>query len=79
MEEKEIKRELDILMKLDHPHVVKLICYTKKLYRTLIAFEFMTYGDLLHNLRASARYVSSSYNLYYSVCLRYYWSHCDHC
>ena len=65
MEEGEIKRELDILMKLNHsPHVVKLICYTKRLYRTFIAFEFMAYGDLLHNLRASSSYVSSSCNLY---------------
>ena len=46
-----IEKEIDILLKLEHPNVIKLIDFKKTSNHYYLIFEFCEYGDLDQYIR----------------------------
>jgi serine/threonine-protein kinase ULK/ATG1 len=46
-----IEKEIDILLKLDHPNIIKLLDFKRTVNNYYLIFEFCEYGDLDHYIK----------------------------
>jgi serine/threonine-protein kinase ULK/ATG1 len=46
-----IEKEIDILLKLDHPNIIKLLDYKRTVNNFYLIFEFCEHGDLDNYIR----------------------------
>jgi serine/threonine-protein kinase ULK/ATG1 len=51
-----IEKEIDILLKLDHPNVIKLLDFKKTSNHYYLVFEFCEYGDLDQYIRKNTEH-----------------------
>lgn len=49
-----IEKEIDILLKLDHPNIIKLLDFKRTVNNYYLIFEFCEYGDLDHYIKQNS-------------------------